>query len=135
MNARLLTVVVVVLALLSMAPAVGDVGGCGEQATPLDVAEFAQARKEEDCLRCTECGLTTPRCARACNEELAPETLVPETCKPLRHDGDVCLRALHAASCDKYATYVDENAPAAPSECRFCRLAPPPASFTDGGFP
>jgi hypothetical protein len=52
----------------------------------------------------------------------------------------VCLRALEAASCGTFATYVDDLAPAVPSECDFCRVAPPapPAtapSFGEGGAP
>lgn len=123
--------VVVVLGVLCMAPTPGDVGGCGAEVTALDRDRFAAARKREDCLRCAECGLTTPRCARACDPKKAPETAIPASCLPLQHDGEACLRALDAASCDAYATYVDEARPVTPSECGFCKVEPPsPPSFT-----
>jgi hypothetical protein len=38
------------------------------------------------------------------------------------HDGEVCLRVLLHASCDDYASYMNDRAPAAPSECQFCPL-------------
>jgi hypothetical protein len=121
------------LALFCLAPTAGDVGGCGTTPTALDPGIFAAARKTEDCQRCTACGLSTPRCLRACDPGAPPETIVPSTCAPLQHDGEVCLRALDAASCSSYATYVDPIAPATPSECDFCRnvdaTAPPPPSF------
>jgi hypothetical protein len=44
----------------------------------------------------------------------------PEGCAPLVHDGEVCLRALHFASCDAYRGYVDDAAPTVPTECDFC---------------
>jgi hypothetical protein len=129
--------VAAILGVLTMAPTVGDVGGCGRQATELDRAQFESARKQEDCDRCQACGLGTDRCVRACNPQLPSDTLLPDTCRPLFHDGEVCLRALEAASCSSYATYVDDFAPAIPSECDFCRVAPTPATapstFGEGG--
>jgi hypothetical protein len=127
--------IVMVLGVLSSAPTVGDVGGCGREARELDATEFAEARKEEDCLRCSECGIAAPRCARACDADASPEIVIPPTCRPLHHDGEVCLRALSAASCEDYVGYVDEIAPTAPSECRFCRAAPPELLLFDGGAP
>ena len=137
-------IAVVVLGVLSMAPTAGDVGGCGAEITTLDPLAFALARKELDCERCQECGITSARCERACDPSKPVETVIPETCSPLQHDGEVCIRALHAASCDAYRTYVDEASPATPSECQFCRMrtgSPPapgfssgaPAARTDGG--
>lgn len=125
------TGVVALLALLCMAPTPGDVGGCGSEVEALDPTAFAFARKDEDCRRCTECGISSARCERACDPASSPETVIPATCLPLHHDGVVCLRALRAASCSAYATYVDEHAPVTPSECAFCRVAPtaPPPSF------
>ncbi len=136
-------VVGLLLGLLCMAPTAGDVGGCGAEVDALDPDEFAIARKDEDCARCTECGLTTARCQRACDPAAPPDTNIPRTCRPITHDGAVCLRALRAASCEAYATYVDELAPALPTECEFCQLSPPPdapPSFTsdagtEGGLP
>lgn len=131
---RRLGVTVAILGVLSMAPTSGDVGGCGREATSLDVDAYAAARKDEDCDRCRECGVTTLRCERACDPAALPDIAVPATCKPLRRDGEVCLRAIHAASCDDFAGYVDDRAPKTPSECEFCRIVPPPAdSFGDGG--
>lgn len=128
---------IILLGLLCSAPTAGDVGGCGAEITALDPEDFALARKEQDCARCRECALATPRCARACDPAKPPETQVPTTCHPVRHDGEVCLRALQAASCEAYASYVDESAPATPSECEFCKLVPPPAIapglVVDGG--
>lgn len=107
---------------LGTAPTVGDIGGCRAPASELREAEFARARKELDCRRCNECGLRAARCGRACDRAAPPDVRFPVTCKPLVHDGDVCLRALDAASCDTFAAYVDDVAPEAPSECEFCRL-------------
>jgi hypothetical protein len=109
------------------APTPGDVGGCGKTAVALSPTAFANARKTVDCRRCTECGLHTDRCTRACDASAPSDVVVPDTCHPLFHDGEVCLAALLAASCSDYAAYVDDVAPATPSECTFCRLLP------DGG--
>lgn len=128
-------IVVVFLAALCMAPTAGDIGGCGKEATELDAEDYAFARKSEDCDRCRECGIANARCERACDPSKSPDVKLPQTCKPLRHDGEVCLRALDAVSCEKFATYVDDFAPATPGECDFCRLKPerPPPAFVDGG--
>jgi hypothetical protein len=130
--------VVAILGVLSMAPTVGDVGGCGREATDLDPAVFAQAKKDMDCQRCGDCGLGSARCASACDPKQPPETSLPQTCRPLLHDGEVCIRALHAASCSDYASYMDDVAPTVPSECDFCHVPPPapkPSLLGDGGSP
>jgi hypothetical protein len=44
------------------------------------------------------------------------------------------LRALAAASCDTYATYVDDDAPATPTECDFCQVPLPSAAPGARGF-
>ncbi len=127
--------VVVVLGALSMAPTAGDVGGCGQEATLLDVSIFTSARKQEDCDRCQECGITSARCTSACDPKAAPVAAIPQTCQPLQHDGEVCLRALGAASCADYSNYVSDD-PSLPLECQFCRegvQAPVTGSFADGG--
>lgn len=116
--------VAAVLGVLSMAPTAGDVGGCGTEVTALDPLAYALARKDMDCERCAECGLETARCRRACDPESEVETVIPATCQPLRHDGEVCIRRLAAASCGAYATYVDDVSPSTPSECEFCKIAP-----------
>jgi hypothetical protein len=131
---RVEMLVVWTLAALCLAPTAGDIGGCGAEATPLDTQAFAQARKDEDCQRCRACGLVVPRCGRACDPAKPPDTSIPTTCKPLRHDGDVCLHALSAASCTSYATYVDETAPATPSECDFCKERPSSLPLPAPGF-
>lgn len=112
------------LAVLCMAPTPGDVGGCGATQSALDPAGYAFDRKTLDCNRCKECGLSTPRCTRACDPAKSPDVSVPATCQPLKHDGEVCLHALEAASCDDYASYV-ADAPTSPSECQFCQYVPP----------
>jgi hypothetical protein len=130
-------VVAALLGVLAMAPTVGDTGACGRTATDLDRDRYANARKLEDCQRCQECGLTTARCQSACDPAQLPAIVLPATCRPLFHDGEVCLRALDAASCSTYATYVDDDAPAVPTECDFCQTAPPapapPSVFAEAG--
>ena len=96
------------------------VGGCGRAPTALDPIAYGDARKAADCSRCQECSLTTARCGRACDPNVAPETLVPAICHPLEHDGEVCLRARAAASCDAFARYLTDVAPETPTECGFC---------------
>jgi hypothetical protein len=126
--ARRETVVLALVALAFVAaPTPGDVGGCGKTATALSPSGFARGRKTVDCRRCTDCDLHTQRCARACDPSAPSDVQIPDTCHPLLHDGEVCLDALLAASCSDYATYMDDVAPATPSECTFCRLLP------DGG--
>ena len=110
---------------LGTGPTVGDVGGCGRTATELDEAAFAHGRKVVDCRRCGDCGLSTARCQRACDLKAPGDAVFPTTCRPLRHDGEVCLDALLAASCSDYALYVDDGSRAVPSECEFCREATP----------
>ena len=125
---RELALVAFLLVVFVAAPTPGDIGGCGQQATSLNEATFVAARKEVDCQRCTDCGLTTKRCTDACNPQSAPDEAFPTTCHPLYHDGEVCLDALLAASCSDYATYVADVDPATPTECEFCLLG-----FDGGG--
>jgi hypothetical protein len=106
------------------APTVGDVGACGQTASPLDEKAFVAQRKALDCQRCTECGLSTQTCASACDRTAPSSVAFPATCFPLLHDGDVCLRALEAASCQDYASFVSDDAPTVPSECDFCHVVP-----------
>jgi hypothetical protein len=107
-----------------MAPTVGDIGGCGVEASDLDPGLFARERKQVDCERCMECGLATSTCTAACNPDASTTVGWPTTCHPLAHDGDVCIRALRAAGCSDYATFVDDVASAEPTECDFCHLVP-----------
>lgn len=113
-------VLLAVLAGLCMAPTAGDVGGCGAEVVALDTAAFARDRKSQDCRACQDCALEGARCARACDPNAATDVVIPSTCRPLEHDGEVCLRALRAASCEDYAGYVSD-APSTPGECSFCR--------------
>jgi hypothetical protein len=106
------------------APTVGDVGACGQTAAALDEQAFAAERKALDCQRCTGCGLTTQACASACDPKAPSSVAFPATCFPLQHDGDVCLRALEAASCQDYVSFVSDDAPTVPSECDFCHVVP-----------
>lgn len=109
------------LGVLSAAPTAGDVGGCGVTVVELDEARFARARKLVDCQRCTECGITGQRCVSACDPKAPNEVGFPPRCFPLYHDGEVCLNALLAASCDDYGLYVSDDVRAIPTECEFCK--------------
>ena len=109
------------------APTVGDVGSCGSSATALDIPTFAAQRKALDCDRCAHCGFVTQTCQRACNPSLPSDVSIPSTCFPLAHDGQVCLDALLATSCSRYAAFISDTAPTQPSECQFCLDVP------DGG--
>lgn len=122
-----LTIGAVVAIVLCTAPTVGDVGGCGASATSLDLATYSFDRKVIDCQRCKQCGLTSNTCKTACTRDAPSNVSWPPSCKPIQHDGDVCIRALKAASCDDYASFVDDIAPAEPTECDFCHL------ITDAG--
>lgn len=105
------------------APVAGDIGGCGQEVEDLDGAKFFLYKDYIDCQRCTECGLLSEACARACERasELEPETTeFPPGCYPLAHDGEVCLHALNAASCGDYEQYTADEAPTTPTECNFC---------------
>jgi hypothetical protein len=123
-----------VAALFLMGPTPGDVGACGRTAAELDKNAYAESRKLVECSRCQECGIDGDLCRRACDPAQPPTTQLPATCRPIVHDGEVCLRAMRAASCSTFATYVDDAAPQAPTECDFCRVPPPPPVVPSGGF-
>lgn len=110
--------------LFGAAPTVGDVGSCGRTATDLDLLAFAGARKRVDCQRCAQCGLSSQMCRNGCDANASSIIGWPATCHPLERDGEVCLRALRAASCGDYARFVDDVAPTVPTECDFCHLFP-----------
>lgn len=109
------------LLLVVAAPTVGDIGGCGAEPADLDAAAFFKAKAKLDCDHCNECGLVTAACARAC-DTTQPLSTLPRGCFPIQHDGDVCLRALDASSCDVYATYVADQGASIPTECNFCPI-------------
>lgn len=119
-----------------MAPTPGDTGGCGVTAESLDVGQFGAARKTMDCRHCTSCSIASERCQKACDGGVPSDVSFPDTCKPLREDGLVCLRALNASSCDDYTRYMDDRSPEVPTECQFCKQGAPPAPTvfaTDAG--
>ncbi|HEY4011734.1 MAG TPA: hypothetical protein VGM06_00230 [Polyangiaceae bacterium] len=121
---RELAVAAVLAVVFGAAPTPGDIGACGHVATALDVQGFAAARKQLDCQRCGDCGLTTQTCNAACDPNAPSRVAFPATCHPLDQDGQVCLRALAAASCSDYAGFVDDVSPTEPTECDFCQLLP-----------
>jgi hypothetical protein len=110
----------VVLIFFVAAPVVGDIGSCGQELEDLDATKFFQFKEGTDCSRCGECGIVTAACGRACDQSV--DTAFPEGCYPLVHDGEVCLNALAAASCDDYNLYMSDTAPTVPTECNFCPL-------------
>jgi hypothetical protein len=127
---------IAVAALFCAAPTPGDVGGCGKTASELSEGDFSYTRKLLDCDRCRSCGIANERCKRACDDPVEGYVRFPPTCRPLVHDGEVCLRALRAASCDDFSRYVDDVSPDTPSECDFCRVPEPQApagELTDAG--
>ncbi|MDP9035410.1 MAG: hypothetical protein M3O50_11440 [Myxococcota bacterium] len=110
-------------------PTVGDIGSCGRGATELARVSFEQARKNVDCRRCSGCGLTTQTCRSECDADASTRIAWPSTCRPLQHDGEACLRALEAAGCTDYASFVDDFAPTLPTECDFCHVLPDAGSL------
>ena len=111
--------VAVALVAIAAAPTAGDIGGCGQEAVPLDARKFFEAKARTDCSRCAACGIASATCELAC-EGGDPDATFPRDCVPLVHDGEVCLRALGAASCDDYAGYVADVGATTPTECAFC---------------
>ena len=65
------------------------------------------SRRASIAYRCQDCDLRGRRCDSACNDP--PATTLPADCRPLVHDGEVCLRALLHASCGDYESYVSEK--------------------------
>lgn len=108
-----------VLLLVVAAPTVGDIGSCGETPTPLDVQTFFKKKAALDCLRCRDCAIQSFACTQACDPSQTP-TALPEGCFPITHDGEVCLHALEATSCEGYAIFVADQGATIPTECNFC---------------
>ena len=115
---------VIVLGVLTAAPTVGDVGGCNEAAAPLDASKFFRARLEITCAQCKDCGVATATCRAACDPATFAPSTFPSGCKPVEHDGQVCLRALESMSCGEFESVV-AAAPIVSTECDFC---PAPAA-------
>ena len=109
----------VMLVLVVAAPTVGDIGSCGEAPADLDAAAFFREKAAVDCARCQACGFSTAACTRAC-DPMQPVQSFPEGCYPIVHDGEVCLRALEAASCETYASFVADQGSTISTECNFC---------------
>lgn len=119
-----------VLLLFVAAPAVGDIGSCGQSLQELDAVKFFSAKEAIDCDKCHVCGITTAACGRAC--DFTPnQTSFPEGCIPLVHDGEVCLNALDASDCDDYRRFMLDSGTTVPTECNFC--PPRPVASGAGG--
>lgn len=129
---RELAAVSLVALVFGAGPTVGDIGSCGRSASDIDEAAFASSHKQTDCQRCTSCGLQSQTCARACDPQAPSDVGWPSTCHPLEHDGEVCLRALQAASCSDYAAFVSDVDPTSPTECDFCHLLTGPINAASG---
>jgi hypothetical protein len=112
----------VLLALFSLAPTPGDIGGCGQTARDLDPQVFFDSKQTIECRRCEECSIRTPACEAACDAADVPDQF-PDGCYPLVHDGTVCLRALTQSSCEEHRKVMSDP-PRVPSECNFCPLEP-----------
>ena len=110
------------------APTVGDIGSCGQAPDEMDPVKFFSAKETLDCEKCLECDLFSEACKRACEPALDQEDF-PRGCRPLVHDGEVCLDALDTSGCSDYRLYMSDTAPTIPTECNFC----PPCD--DGGLP
>ena len=117
---RLWLLLTLLVTLFCTAPVPGDIGGCGQSAQDLDASTFFASKKAVDCQRCNECGLGSQACRNACDTSQPAQTAFPQYCYPLVHDGEVCLRALMAASCNAYTGFMDDSAPGVPTECDFC---------------
>ncbi|MFO0616528.1 MAG: hypothetical protein U0414_28300 [Polyangiaceae bacterium] len=123
-------VVAMVVALAAAAPTAGDIGSCGQDVVVLDQAKFFSAKEATDCAQCNACALDTKQCVRACDKKL-DQVPFPPNCFPLVHDGEVCLRKLHASSCSDYASFMADEGSTIPTECNFC----PPELAGNGGSP
>jgi hypothetical protein len=113
-----------VLSTLVAAPTAGDIGGCGGTSEPLDAPKYFRARAASLCGRCRECGLATAGCRRACDPRAAIPNEFPIGCRPVEHDGQVCLRAVEALGCGAFEGVVDDP-PIVPTECDFCPAEAP----------
>ncbi len=101
------------------APVVGDIGSCGEDPADLDPVKFFAEKARIDCAHCSECDIQSFLCGQAC-DPTQNATAFPRGCYPYVQDGNVCLNALDAASCDEYRDYMNDQGPTSPTECNFC---------------
>lgn len=118
----------VLVIFFAAAPTVGDIGSCGAAPDEMDPVKFFTAKETLDCEKCQACEILSEACKRACEPELDLEDF-PDGCRPLVHDGEVCLTSLEGAGCDDYRKYMSDFSPTIPTECNFC----PPCD--DGGLP
>lgn len=109
----------VLLLFFAAAPVAGDIGSCGQTAEDLDPLKFFARKGGIDLTRCNDCGFETVTCQNLRAGKLET-TSFPDNCYPLVHDGEVCLDALMAASCDEYESYVADEGRTVPGECNFC---------------
>ena len=109
----------VAILFFTAAPTAGAIGSCGQAPDDLDPVKFFNAKQNVDCSRCIACGLTTNACVLAC-EPYLDQSDFPAHCYPLVHDGEVCLNALQASSCDDYRQFMNDLTPTIPTECNFC---------------
>jgi len=121
----------VVLMFFVAAPTAGDIGSCGQSADDLDALKFFAAKGGTDKKRCDECELHTAVCEELRQGKVRTIAFA-DGCFPLVHDGEVCLDALLAASCDDYASYVADQGAIVPTECNFC---PPRDAGAGAGDP
>lgn len=118
MSRRTFVATALVFLVFGTGPTVGDIGSCGQPADDLDAPKFFRQKQVIDCRHCRDCAIATNACTAACTKPA--ETAFAPGCRPLVHDGEVCLDVLQIASCDDYAAYMSDAAPTAPSECQFC---------------
>jgi hypothetical protein len=112
-----------ILLLFLAAPTAGDIGSCGESPADLNPVKFFVAKENIDCGMCSECGMVTLACERACDAK-PNQTGFPLGCFPLIHDGEVCLNALEASGCDEYRGFMADEGATVPTECNFCPSQP-----------
>lgn len=132
---RALLAPILLAAVATLAPSAGNIGSCGQTAEALDEAKFFAAKRAIDCEQCTSCELVTGPCAVACAGGDPDLEQFPEGCLPLVHDGEVCLDALRASSCDEFAAFVADSGATIPTECNFCPLEDRPGQGGAGGAP
>lgn len=118
-RAASLRIAAAVALVLATGPTPGDIGGCGQAPDPLDAPRFYAVEQALTCKGCRECGIATRACAGACAAAPTPQAF-PTGCRPLVHDGEVCLDRLRVGSCDDWSRWAADEGATAPGECEFC---------------
>lgn len=113
----------IALLFFTLAPTAGDIGSSCQPEDDLDPSRFWSVKQSIDCQRCDECQVSTQACSRACASTLIFNDF-PSSCRPVEHDGEVCLDALLAASCAEYEGFMADQGSTIPTECAFCLEAP-----------